>query len=230
MFLAIAYNQKASSINSLQEPQHTRQFDKDFKNRYSGRKYNYEGKNIVTKTPQGSGNYEDYKEGKPNLKEQNNSENTTINLGAFDWIFYIVLVLAVVYLAYILLNEGSSGLFSSKRNTKLNSYDDITAENIENIDINHLIKEAEQNKDYRLAIRYYYLLVLKTLSIKKYIKFEDDKTNAEYLNELSSKSFSEKFSYVSYLYNHIWYGEFPLNTEKYTKAKTNFSTLLTLVK
>jgi len=132
----------------------------------------------------------------------------------------------VVYLVYILLNEGGTGLFTVNRNKNINSYDEITADNIENADIHTLIKNAENNQDYRLAIRYYYLLVLKTLSLKNHIKFEDDKTNNEYLNEVSDKPFSKDFAYTSYLYNYIWYGEFPLDTVKYNKAKNDFSGFL----
>lgn len=228
--MVITNYQTISGATISQQPEQIRQFDNDFKDQYSGRKYNYEGKEIVTETQSGSGNYEDYKNGKPNLKEKNNSDSLSINLGPLSWLFYGALAIAVLYLVYILFNEGGAGLFTSNKNKKINNYDEITAENIENADINMLIKNAENSNDYRLAIRYYYLLVLKTLSLKNHIKFEDDKTNTEYLNELSSKSFSSKFAYTSYLYNYIWYGGFSLNFEQYNKAKSNFETLLNLIK
>lgn len=215
----------------LQEPVQIRQFEDNFKDKYSSRKYDYEGKKIVSETQRGSGSYEDYKKENPSPKEKGNSNNYIINLGPFVWLFYLALAIAVMYLAYILVNEGGTGLFSlSKQHKKLNAFEDITAENIENADINSLIKNAENNNDYSLAIRYYYLLILKTLSLKNYIKFEDDKTNAEYLNEINDKPFSDKFEYTSYLYNYIWYGKFPLNSTQYNKAKGNFTTLLNIVK
>lgn len=228
--MVITNSQVVFGINTLQEPEQIRQFDDHFKDRYSGRKYNYEGKKIVTETPGGSGKYEDYENIKPNIEEQNDSDSFNINLSPLNWLFYGALAFAVLYLVYILFNEGGSGLFSTKQHKKINSYDEITAENIENTDINFLIKNAESSNNYRLAIRYYYLLVLKNLSLKNYIKFEDDKTNAEYLNEINDKPFSSKFAYTSYLYNYIWYGEFPLNTDQYNKAKSNFTTLLKQVK
>ncbi|OEK07522.1 hypothetical protein A8C32_17145 [Flavivirga aquatica] len=223
--------QTTFGINIFQEPEQLREFDENFKTRYSSDKYNYEGKKIVSKTQVGSGNYEDYKNKKAKRKERDNSESISINLGLLGWLFYLAIAIAVVYLVYILLNEGGSGLFSSKQSKKLNSdFEEITSENIENADIQALIKRAENDNNYRLAIRYYYLLVLKTLSLKNYIKFEDDKTNSQYLNEISNTPFSNKFSYSSYLYNYIWYGEFPLNMEKYTQAKRHFTTLLKQVK
>jgi len=230
ILFVFANPQSVFSVTAFEEPEQIREFEKDFKDRYSSRKYNYEGKEIEGQTQSGSGKYEDFKNGKPAQKEENNSDSFSINLGPFVWLFYLALAVAVIYLVYILLNEGAGGLFSTKQNRKLNNYEDITAENIENADINTLIQNAEKDNDFRLAIRYYYLLVLKTLSIKNFIKFEDDKTNAEYLNELNETPFNKKFAYASYLYNYIWYGEFPLNTNDYNKAKSNFVTLLNQVK
>ena len=222
--------QVSFGLTALQTPENIRTFDDDFKDRYNSNKYNYEGIEIVTETPTGSGKYEDYKKEEIKRKEQNDSDYLSINLGPFAWIFYIAIALAVGYLVYILFNEGGTGLFTSNRNKAINTYDDITAENIENADIHTLIKNAENDNDYRLAIRYYYLLVLKTLSLKNHIIFEDDKTNNEYLDEVSDKPFSKDFAYTSYLYNYIWYGEFPLNTDKYNKAKSNFLSFLKQVK
>ncbi|WP_100614974.1 hypothetical protein [Confluentibacter citreus] len=217
-------------VTALQEPNTNRTFDANFKDRYSGNKYDYEGKKIITKTPQGSGNYEDYKNKNPKIKEDERSNSFSVNLGSLGWLFYLALFVAVGYLIYILLNEGGSGLFSSKRHKKVDNFEDITSENIENADITALINWAENNQDYRLAIRYYYLLVLKTLTLKNHIKFEDDKTNADYLNDIKSKSFSSAFEYTSYLYNYIWYGEFPLDVKQYNQAKGRFVTLLNQVK
>ncbi|WP_162623360.1 hypothetical protein [Confluentibacter sediminis] len=219
------------SLASIQQkPQQNRTFNPNFKEQYSGKKYDYEGKKVVSNTPTGSGKYEKYKNGDPTIKESNNHEGFSINLGSFSWIFYIAIFIAVLYLVYILLNEGGSGLFSSKGHKNIEGSTEITSENIENADINALINRAEDNEDYRLAIRYYYLLVLKTLTLKNHIKFEDDKTNAEYLNETHDKSYGKDFAYTSYLYNYIWYGEFPLDTAQYRKAKHNFTTLINQVK
>jgi len=232
LFLLLVFinYQTASCTITYQEPQKIRQFDDDFKDHYSSNKYNYEGKKVVNETPGGSGKYEDYKNKKPRIKDDNNSDSFSMNLGPLAWLFYAALAIAVVYLVYFLFNEGGSGLFSSKQHQKINDYEEITAENIEHADINSLIKNAENSDDYRLAIRYYYLLVLKNLSLKNYIKFEDDKTNAEYINELAQQPYSNDFKGTSYVYNYVWYGEFPLNAERYKTAKSKFITLLSHVK
>lgn len=230
LFAFLCNYQVALGATSVKPPQQIRKFDDDFKERYSGNKYNYEGRKIVKQSKSGSGKYEDYKNGKPKIKEEKNNNPIRIDLGPFAWVCIIALLIAICYLVFILLNEGGTGLFSSNKNTPLNNYEEITADNIENTDINTLIRNAEKAKNYRLAIRYYYLLILKTLSLKNHIKFEDDKTNSEYLNELQDKPFNKKFAYTLYLYNYIWYGEFSLNTLQYEKAKVNFTNLINQVK
>ncbi len=223
VLLSIQY---AIAFHPIQEQEQKREFDYNFKERYSNDKYNYEGQDIVGKSRMGSGEYEDYDKQKVKTREQNISDEITIS----TWVYILILIGAVLYLVYILISEGGTGLFTRGKNHAIDRFEDITAENIEHADIHTLIKQAEDNKDYRLAVRYYYLLTLKTLSLKNHIKFEDDKTNAEYLNEISEKPFSEGFSYASYLYNYIWYGKFNVEKLQYSKAKDNFTTLLNQVK
>lgn len=211
---------------STQKPPIDRQFKDGFKDTYSGRKYNYEGKARVRSTESKHREASKYSENRPYVKEDNNAENFSLNFKAFNWLFILILVLAVGYLAYTLLNDGSSRLFSSRRNEKLKVYGDITADNIQHADIKTLIANAEKTNDYRLAIRYYYLLVLKQLTLKNFIKYEDDKTNADYMNAIASQKFSKGFAYTSYIYNYTWYGEFALNVEQYQLAKGSFVQLI----
>ncbi len=227
LLLSLVYNQAVSGMSVYQNPEIYRVFDSDFKERYAGEKYNYEGKKVIRHTPEGSGTYEDYKKSKTKTKEDNNTDSLSINLELFKGVFYLILIGALGALVYILLKEGTTGgLFRSEKQTALQDYSTITAENIADADIHALIKTAEAHNDYRLAVRYYYLLVLKTLSLKKHIKFEDDKTNADYLNELHGHPLGQAFSYTSYLYNYIWYGKFAVDQHQYTKAKQNFTSLL----
>ncbi|TNJ45822.1 hypothetical protein KFZ70_09900 [Tamlana fucoidanivorans] len=214
------------AITLIQEPIHARRFDDNFKSRYSSDKFNYEGKVVIKTTPSGSGHYEDYKQEKLKQKDDDNSKQLIFNLGPLAYLFYIAIALAVGYLVFILINEGGSGLFSSKAKRSIASYEDINAENINSTNIESLILEAEKNNNYRLAIRFYYLLILQNLSTNNHIQFEDDKTNNDYLNEVSGTPFGETFTYISYLYNYIWYGLFPVNMTKYEKAKQHFTLFL----
>ena len=96
-------------------------------------------------------------------------------------------------------------------------------EDIHETDIDGLLQKAIHNKEYRLAIRYYYLSVLKTLSNKKLIDYHIDKTNSEYLFEIKNESIRNEFSYLSYIYSYVWYGDFPIDETNFKLAENKYT-------
>ena len=217
----------AISYCLAQNPIYERKFEPDFKQRYSGNKFDYEGKEVVGYSKPGSGNFEEYDGKDTKVHEQNNKSIFYANIGILKYAFYAILVAAVLFLAYTLINQDGIGLFTRGKTKHISTNDnDINANTIEHTDINALINHAEKEKNFRLAIRYHYLLVLKTLSLKNHIIYQDDKTNADYLNEINGKPFGDTFLYASYLYNYIWYGKFNIEAPQYARAKANFTALL----
>lgn len=101
---------------------------------------------------------------------------------------------------------------------------------IKNEDINALITEAVKQKDYRLAIRYYYLLALKELSENEVIDWQQQKTNADYFNEIKTKTLQTKFGKITRIYDYIWYGEFKVDAPKFENLKLDFINLNKQVK
>ncbi len=207
---------------TIQQPHTERQFNNKFKEYYSGRKYNYDG---IAKTRPASQQHQnaEYSDEQPYGPKD---EADGFNFNIYNWLLIGILILAVGYLVYTLLNNGSSQLFSSKTNSKLIHPTEISAENITHVDIKALIESAENTNDYRLAVRYYYMLVLKHLTLKNFITYAEDKTNEDYLNAMASQKFSKDFAYTSYIYNYTWYGEFALNAQQYQVAKQQFVQLI----
>ncbi|MEE9407469.1 MAG: hypothetical protein V3V28_05285 [Polaribacter sp.] len=99
-------------------------------------------------------------------------------------------------------------------------------EDIHEIDIEALLKDAISKQEYRLAIRYYYLSVLKGLSSKKIIDYHKDKTNSEYLFEIENQETRRQFSYLSYVYSYVWYGEFPIDEIKFKSVESKYKSFL----
>ena len=89
-------------------------------------------------------------------------------------------------------------------------------------DIKKLIAQALEQKDYRGAVRYYYLFILKELSERELIDYEFDKTNADYLQELIATQLKQGFQRVTKLYDYIWYGNFSVTESDYRKAESTF--------
>lgn len=137
-----------------------------------------------------------------------------VSSAAVDWSLKIIatlIVLSVIYLiAKSILNKEGQWIFGKSTSKKIISHDDIER-NLKHVDFEKLIKETLKIGDKRLAVRYYYLWILKKMSEKSIIEWNPEKTNSDYLYEIKSNELRRDFGYVSYLYNYIWYGEFDLD-------------------
>ncbi len=145
-------------------------------------------------------------------------------------IFYVVVFLLVVYFIFrAIINKEGTWVFGKSSEKNIVPVTDIE-NNIHVADFKSLIEIAESEKNYRLAVRYYYLWLLRSLTNAQLIDYDVEKTDSDYLYELQSKTNRDQFSYTSYLYNYIWYGEFDVNTQQFDKAKHAFTTFINNVK
>lgn len=142
----------------------------------------------------------------------------------------VLLFIIVVYFIFrAIINKEGAWVFGKSSDKSIIPVTDIEA-NIHATDFKQLIAEAEKNSNYRLAIRYYYLWLLKKLSNAEIIHYDVEKTNNDYRNEIAIPKIKEDFAYTSYLYNYIWYGEFDVNTDQFNKAKLAFNKFLNSIK
>lgn len=152
---------------------------------------------------------------------------------ALDWTINILSVLLIVFVIYLIvkaiLNDEGSWAFGRSSDKKIIQYDQIE-QNIHTVDFERLIHESEKNAEQRLTIRYYYLWLLKLLSEKEIIEWDIEKTNSDYQNEIQDTTLKSNFSYLSYLYDYIWYGEFDIDQPTFDKAKAAFDTTIQKLK
>ncbi len=141
-------------------------------------------------------------------------------------IFFVVIFLMVVYfIVKAIINKEGRWVFGKSSDKTIIPITDIE-NNIYDTNFKVLIANAEKENNYRLAIRYYYLWLLKTLSQEDLIAYDVEKTNSDYYREIKNKRTQKEFSYTSYLYNHIWYGEFDIDEAQFKKAKNTYTQLL----
>lgn len=141
-------------------------------------------------------------------------------------IFYVVIFLLVVFfIVKAIINKEGNWVFGKSSDKSLIPVIDIES-NIYEADFKTLINDAESENNYRLAIRYYYLWLLKTLSEAEIIDYDVEKTNSDYYLEIEKEETKKEFSYTSYLYNYIWYGEFDIDDHQFNKAKDAFTQFL----
>lgn len=93
-------------------------------------------------------------------------------------------------------------------------------------DLLSLVEEAEHNENYRLASRYLFLNTLKHLREKKLIDYQFQKTNSDYKSEITQDLIKADFTYLSRLYEFVWYGDFELNVTDFKKVKSRSENLI----
>lgn len=142
-----------------------------------------------------------------------------------EYIIYGSLGVVVLYLLikFLLENPVSSVFKTEDKTIEGFSY---VEENIKQVDFDKLIKKAINENNYRLATRYMYLKCLKTLAHKEVIEWHFDKTNSDYLKEIKDSNLKSLFKRVSYIYDYIWYGEFPIDESTFNKNKADFNQLI----
>jgi len=137
-------------------------------------------------------------------------------------IFAIVLVGFLLYFIIKYLAGKNGGFFFGKKNRKLDIKDEELHENIHEINFPESILKFEKSGDFRSAVRYQFLFVLKKLSDKKLIAWNPEKTNKDYVAELKAPHLKNEFYDLSYIFDYVWYGEFDINEENYLKFKSQY--------
>ncbi len=199
-------------------------FDKNFKKKYTSEDFIYE-----FKTPEKNA-WDRFKEWLAkivrNLFSFSNDEASMNFVNLFLKIIAVLIVIFVIYLiAKAILNKEGQWIFGKNSDKKIINYSEIE-KNLHLVDFEKLIQNTLQLGEKRLSIRYYYLWLLKKMSETHVIVWDIEKTNSDYLYEIQNQSKKEEFSYLSYLYNNIWYGEFELDDETFQKAKKAFEKAL----
>lgn len=132
-------------------------------------------------------------------------------------IAFAIIIFVIYLIVKAIMNDEGKWIFGKSSDKRIINYDEIER-NLQAVDFEKLIKEALKSGESRLAIRYHYLWLLKKLAAKEIIEWDVEKTNSDYIYEIKSPKLKEEFTYLSYLYNYIWYGEFELEENTLEKA------------
>ena len=182
-------------------------FASAYKEKYKGETYNYEDKKKNA--------FQEWLEKK--------DKNKQISEPSPFWpmLFKIMVILALAYGVFIviglLLGKKGNWLFNNQSESRALQYGE-DGEDITDADFSKQIHQAMLNGDFRLAIRYQYLNTLQKLDQKSIIRYHKEKTNTDYGYEIKNKDLSTAFRYISYIYDHAWYGGFEVTEVTYRAA------------
>ncbi len=90
------------------------------------------------------------------------------------------------------------------------------------LDLDKLLRDAEKGSNWRLALRYQWLKVLRRLVDEGRIKWQPRFTDADYLAQLKDPAWRVTFSEMSFLFKWVWYGDAPMDAQRYERMKPAF--------
>ena len=172
----------------------------------------------------------DYNEEPPEPeKEQESDSREPMSFGNWNSdilrvLAYVCIIGVILFILYAVTKNIKPG--SPKRVITGDTDTSTHVENIEDLDVNSLLRKTIADGNYRLAVRLYFLGLLKELNEQGVILWKKDKTNHDYLSELSSKDFYyEEVRKLTLAYEQVWYGEHRLTTELYQQLFAEFENL-----
>lgn len=130
------------------------------------------------------------------------------------YLVYALFGAAFVYAVLRLLKLDLTALFGRRSRTLPLPYESAP-EDIHGIDFDAALAQAEEAGNHRLAVRLGYLLTLRHLTEQGLIRWQPDKTNHHYVQELAGTSWAASFRDLTRQFEYVWYGEVPLTAADY---------------
>ncbi|PSR54276.1 DUF4129 domain-containing protein [Adhaeribacter arboris] len=148
--------------------------------------------------------------------------------GFWKYVIYGVVVGLTIFVVLKLLKIEFTGLLGKKAKAFAVPYE-THAENIHALDFTSLLDEAVRQKDYRRAIRLYYLHTLKQLTDQALIDWQPGKTNRSYIREIQPQTLRKDFEKITALFEYVWYGGSQVNEAHYNTTRLAFITFNQLI-
>lgn len=160
------------------------------------------------------------------------SSDWGLNLGPLAQIIAIVGIIMVLALLVFLIIK--SGLFNTNASINQTVTSAKLLENIEDnlheSDLERALRLALDAQDYRLAIRIYYLTIIKELSLKDFIKWKRDKTNGQYVREMLDKPGGNAFRALTISFERAWYSNETIMLSHYEALNPQFQSFINSIK
>lgn len=142
----------------------------------------------------------------------------------FQTILWILIITGFVAFIVFYLANSNAGLFrKANKSIRGDNENEEMPENIFEINYQREIDKAIQKKNFRLATRLMFLNLLKELSDRHIIKYQQDRTNFDYLMQLHGSKYYEDFFRLTRNYEYAWYGLFEIPDSKFELIKNDFA-------
>ncbi|MET0462275.1 MAG: DUF4129 domain-containing protein [Chitinophagaceae bacterium] len=165
--------------------------------------------------------YANYSFKKPEPVKEKEYRRPLIDHPAFETIMWIVVVAGFITFLFIFLTNNNVRLFRRSaviREAEMDgNFDDIFSVNYQQ-EIGKAIAAGNLN----FGVRLLYLRLLSRMAERNIIEYKQDRTNMDYLIQLYKSRYYPDYFRLTRHYEYAWYGQFPVDREKFERIRSEF--------
>jgi hypothetical protein len=165
--------------------------------------------------------YANYSFAKPEPVKQKEYRRSLVDHPGFETIMWIVVIAGFITFLFIFLTNNNVKLFRSSatiRDAETDAnFDDIFSVNYQ-LEIGKAVASGKMN----FAVRLLYLRLLSKLAERNIIEYKQDRTNMDYLTQLHKSRYYRDYFRLTRHYEYAWYGQFPVDREKFELIRNEF--------
>ena len=148
---------------------------------------------------------------------------------AMPFIFKLLMLGLLIFLLFIVVTQTRLyKLFYSDKEIESPGFEFRTTDD-QSIDFDEAIRLQMEQQQYRMAIRLLYLKVINILRVNEYIHFSKEKTNFDYVGDLTSEDLKSRFNAITSIYNHVWYGDTEIEENQFLRFEKSFQSFYTAI-
>ncbi|MDF2517199.1 MAG: hypothetical protein K0R59_2495 [Sphingobacterium sp.] len=141
----------------------------------------------------------------------------------FGYVFAFLALIALAFILYKVLYNKNQYFIKHEREEDALDTLAYVERNLMNSDLKKYIKDAIEQKNYALGIRYLQLLNIQKLAQAGHIQWKHSKTNAEFANEIQNNALRGGFEECTRIFDYVWFGQFELNTSDFSQYEQLFN-------
>lgn len=131
-----------------------------------------------------------------------------------------ILAAAAIFLAFFLRKRLFHRAFAPEARPARQVHE--LPEDPSGLDLDALLAGAEQQQDWRGALRWHYLKALRKLVDEGRIRWQPKSTDRDYLHQLGDPGQRAAFGELSFLFHWAWYGDAPIDAPRYRSLVARF--------
>jgi hypothetical protein len=147
---------------------------------------------------------------------------------AIKIIFFSIAIFALVFMIWKIV-QAQMKLKNPKVRKQVDFIEDVV-EDIQETDLERFLRDALVSDNYKMAIRVYYLMIIKELANKKLIIWKKDKTNSVYVREIQATEYYQNFREITRNFERVWFGEKEVEKADFQKLQPQFEGFVSSIK